>query len=118
MSILRIGPDGMVIVYALMMSVMVALLSWRRVSFAPTSAVIMTAAITLAILQYFTLDPADLFRQLVRASFIVVPSSLLLAVSRVNWLAQRAWLFVLVGPIAFVGCYVAICEICYGINLV
>ena len=118
MSILRIGPDGMVIVYALIMSVIVAVLSWRRVTLARAITVIMAAAIALTILQYFTLDPADLFRQLVRASFIVVPSSLLLAASRVNWLAQRAWLFILVGPIAFVGCYVGICEICYSANLV
>ena len=81
MSILRIGPDGMVIVYALIMSVIVAVLSWRRVTLARASTV-------------------------------------LLAASRVNWLAQRAWLFILVGPIAFVGCYLGICEICYSANLV
>jgi len=118
MSILRIGPDGMVIVYALIVSVIVALLSWRRVSLARAAAAIMAAAMALAIVQYFTLEPADVFRQLVRASFIVVPSVIMLAASRVNWLAHRAWLFVLLGPVTFVGCYVAICEICYGVKLV
>ena len=116
MAILRIGPDGMVIVYALLVSVIVALLSWRRVSLASAGTATAAAAVALVILNYFTLDPADLFRQLVRASFIVVPSAMLFAASRVNWLAQRAWLLVFLGPVAFVGCYVGICEICYGIR--
>ena len=118
MAILRIGPDGMVIVYALIVSVIVALLSWRRVTLARAGTAIMAAAVALAILQYFTLEPADLVRQLVRASFIVVPSAMLLAASRVNWLATRAWLLILLGPVAFVGCYIGICELCYGIELV
>ena len=118
MAILRIGPDGMVIVYALIVSVIVALLSWRNVSLARAGTATMAAAVALAILQYVALDPADLFRQLVRASFIVVPSAMLLAASRVNWLAHRAWLIVLLGPVTFIGCYVGICEICYGIKLV
>ena len=117
MAILRVGPDGMVMVYALIVSVIVALLSWRRVSLARAGTAILAAAVALAIVQYFALDPADVFRQLVRASFIVVPSVVLLAASRVNWLAQREWLFVFLGPVAFGACYAGICKICYGVGL-
>ena len=80
---LPIAPDGMLIVYALVVSVVVALLSWRRVRFARAGAVIGAAVVALALVQYFMLDPADMVRQLVRASFIVVPSVVLLAASRV-----------------------------------
>ena len=90
MAILRIGPDGMLNVYALVVSVIVALLSWRRVSLARSGTATIGAATALAILQYFTLDSAGLFRGLVGASFIIVPSAMLLAASRLNWLARRA----------------------------
>jgi len=117
MAISGLGPDGMMI-YALVVSVVVALLSWRRVSLARAAAATLVAAVALAVVQYVALDATEWVRQLVRASFIVVPSVVLLATSRVNWLAQRAWLLVLVGPVAFAGCYIGICEICYGIGLI
>jgi hypothetical protein len=116
MSMLRIGPEGLVLVYALTMSVVVAILSWYHVRLSRAWIVTLVVAVALATLQSFTLDPTDLLHRLVPASFIVVPSALLLALSRVNWLANRAWLLVLLGPMAFVGCYVGICELCSGLN--
>jgi hypothetical protein len=80
--------------------------------------VIGAAAVALVLVQYFTLDPADIVGQLVRASFIVVPSVVLLFASRVMWLAQRAWLLLVAGPVAFIGCYAGICEICYRVGLI
>jgi hypothetical protein len=115
---LPIGPDGMLILYALAVSVIIAVLSWRRVRFTRAGAVIGAVAVALALVQSFTLDPADIVRQLVRASFIVVPSVVLLAASRVMWLAQRAWLLLVAGPVAFIGCYAGICEICYRVGLI
>jgi hypothetical protein len=61
LAILRIGPDGLILVEALIVSVLIALL---------------------------------------------------LGASQLRWLARHAWLFLLIGPVVFVGCYVGICELC------
>jgi hypothetical protein len=78
----------------------------------------MAIAVALVIVQLFMTEPASPLRQMVRASFIVVPSAVLLGASRVGWLARHAWLVVALGPIAFVGCYVGICEICAHLSLI
>ena len=114
----NIGPDGMFLTYAVVVSIFLAVLVWRRIGFAGTGSAVMAAAVALATVQVFMLDPADPIRQMVRASFIVVPSALLLGASRVSWLARHAWLFVLLGPVVFVGCYAGICETCIHLNLI
>jgi hypothetical protein len=102
----------MVLVYALLVSIIVAVVSRRRIALSRSAMIIVGLAIVLAGLQYATLDPAGLTLQMLRAAFIVVPSVMLLGMSRVTWLARHAWVFVLIGPVTFVGCYVGLCELC------
>jgi hypothetical protein len=49
---------------------------------------------------------------------LVVPSVALVGVSRVSWLARHAWMFLLIGPVTFVGCYAVICEVCVAAELI
>jgi hypothetical protein len=55
---------------------------------------------------------------MVYASFIVVPSAVMLGASRINWLARHAWLFVLLGPVVFYGCISGLCVACIHLNLI
>ena len=43
------------------------------------------------------------------ASFVIVPSVILLGASRLRWLAARPWALLVAGPLAFVGCYEGLC---------
>ncbi len=119
MPIFNLGPDAMLLVYAVVVSIILAVLSWRRIAFTGVGLTVMVAAVAfLVIMQLFELDPAPWVRQIVRASFIVIPSALLLGVSRISWLTRHAWLLVLLGPFAFCGCYVGICEVCVHLGLI
>ena len=113
LRVLNIGPEGLLLVWAVMVSVVVALLSWRRVGLTASSVATLAVAAALVAWEFLTLDSTSLGHQLLRASFIVVPSAVLLGASRLSWLARRAWVLVLVGPIVFVGCFVGICECAY-----
>jgi hypothetical protein len=113
MSLLKMGPDGLLFLWAILVSVVAALLSWRRVGVTKSSVAMLAAALALVAWEIVALDPASFGHQLLRASFIVVPSAVLLGVSRLNWLARRAWVLLLVGPIVFAGCFVGICECGY-----
>jgi hypothetical protein len=73
------------------------------------------AAAAAVALQARVLAPTTVPWQAVRASFVVVPSLLLLGVSRAGWLTRHAWALVLLGPVAFGGCYVGICECAYRV---
>jgi hypothetical protein len=119
LAILNIGPDGLILVEALIVSALIALLAWRRVGLAAGIPVTLAVAIALAIWQATSPDAApDLRHRIVAASFVIVPSALLLGASRLRWMARHAWVFVLVGPIVFVGCYVGICELCVKARLI
>ncbi len=91
----------------------------RRVGLAagiPATAVV---AVGLAVLQAFAPDAnPDIRVKFVAASFVLVPSALLLGASRVRWLARHAWVLVLAGPFLFAGCYVGICELCVKTGLI
>jgi hypothetical protein len=115
MSLLKIGPEGLILVWALMVSLLVALLSWRRVGLTASGVATLAVAASLVGWEIVTLDSASFGHQLLRASFIVVPSAVLLGASRLGWLARRAWVLLLVGPVVFVGCFVGICDIAYRI---
>jgi hypothetical protein len=111
MALLHVGPDGGLIGYGIIVLIALALLAWRRVRMAPAAATVVTLAVLLTIDQFFsTTETAH--HPVIAASFIVVPSVVLLGASRMQWLAQRAWLLLLIGPGAFVGCYAGICEAC------
>jgi peptidoglycan/LPS O-acetylase OafA/YrhL len=113
MSILNIGPDGVFLIEASVLSVLIAVLAWRRVG---TAAGI--AATAVAVVAFVTFNATSLNTtpglnyRIVTALFIIVPSALLLSASRVTWVSKHAWVVVLLGPLLFVGCYAGICELC------
>ena len=115
---MNLGPDGMFIVYALVVSVALAGLRWLRVGIRRAAVLVLAVAAALALVQYISVESADVPRQLVRASFILVPTLLLVAVAQVAWLASRAWALLVLGPVLFVGCYVGICELCVKAGII
>jgi hypothetical protein len=114
-TLFRVGPEGLLLIWALLLSVLVAVLAWRRASLTTAGITTFIVAVALVVWQFLVIDRRSVGIELMAASFILVPAALLLGVSRVNWLARHAWVLVLIGPIAFVGCYVGICELCYGL---
>ena len=115
MDVFRVGPDGLLLVQALIVSILVAALAWRRVAL--SAAAILTAAVAIACGIWLARLP-DTNHPIVAGLFVIVPSALLLGASRVRWIARHAWMLVLVGPIFFVGCYVGICEFCVKTRLI
>ena len=107
------GPEGLLLTWALAISVLVAVLAWRRVGLAAGLSATLAIAIVFAIWQAMMPDTNPAIRvRIVAASFIIVPSLLLLGASRQRWIARHAWVLVLLGPFLFAGCYVGICELC------
>ena len=109
----RLGPEGLLLVWALILSVLVAVLAWRRASLRIAGISTIVLALALVVWQFLAVERRSAGIELMAASFIIVPAVLLLGASRVNWLARHAWVLVLLGPIVFVGCYVGICEVCF-----
>ena len=119
MSIFNIGPDGLLFLEALLVSVVVAVLAWRRAGLAAgiSATAVLVAAFVLFNAKSPNATPGLNFR-IVTSLFIIVPSALLLGASRLQWIAKHAWVLVLAGPILFVGCYVGICELCVKTGLI
>ena len=115
MDVFRLGPDGLLLVQALIVSIVVAALAWRRVAF--STAAILTALVAVGCAAWLALSP-DTTRPVLVGLFVLVPSALLLGASRVRWIAHHAWVLALAGPIVFAGCYVGICEFCVKANLI
>jgi len=117
MALLNVGPDGLLIVWAVIVSVVVAVLAWRRVGMAIAAVVTLAIALGLVVwlLELESTSPAH---RLVATSFILVPSALLLGASRLSWLTRRPWVLMLLGPVVFVGCFVGICECAYRFHLI
>jgi hypothetical protein len=109
-SILDIGPDGIILVEALIVSAAAALVAWRRVGFTTAAVLTLAAAMPLPIWQEAVAPSAS--HKLLLALFIIVPTGLLLGASRVGWIARHAWILIIAGPVMFVGCFVGICELC------
>ena len=113
MSILNIGPDGFLLIEALLISLFAALLAWRRAGLAAGISAMAVVALAFVMFNALSVNATPgLNYRLVTALFVVVPSALLLGASRLQWIAKHAWVLVLLGPILFVGCYVGICELC------
>ena len=113
MSIFNIGPDGLLLIESVLVSVIVAVLAWRRAGLA--AGISAMAIVAFALVMFNAMSPnatPGLNYRIVTSLFIVVPSALLLGASRLQWIAKHAWVLVLAGPILFVGCYVGICELC------
>jgi uncharacterized membrane protein YgdD (TMEM256/DUF423 family) len=116
MALLRIGPAGLLLIWAAIVSVVVALLSWRRVGLTAAAVATLAAALAIAAWQAYAVEVRP-GHQLIVASFVIVPSLLLLGASRLSWLARRAWVLLILGPILFVGSYVCVCvSVSYLIN--
>jgi hypothetical protein len=109
----NVGPDGLILIWALIVSILVALLAWRRVNLRTAGITTLVVALGLVVWQFLAIERRGVGIELMTASFIIVPAALLLGASRVKWLARHAWVLVLLGPIVFVGCYVGICEVCF-----
>jgi hypothetical protein len=110
---LDLGGDGFLLVEALIVSLLVAVLAWRRVGPAAGSAAV--AVVVIALILYNAGRPnasPGLNFAIVRSLFMIVPAAILLTASRQRWLARHAWVLILIGPVLFVGCYVGICELC------
>jgi hypothetical protein len=113
------GPDGLLFVYAVAISVLVTVLAWRRVGLAAGIPATLVLAVVFAVWQGMRPDFAPgLNHQLVGAAMVVVPSALLAGASRLRWLSRHAWVFLLAGPFVFAGCYVGICELCVKAGLI
>lgn len=113
MSIFNIGPDALLLIESFVVSVLVAVLAWRRAGLA--AGISATAAIVMAFVLFNAMSPNATPRlnyRIVTALFIIVPSALMLGASRLQWIAKHAWVLVVLGPILFVGCYVGLCELC------
>ena len=115
MEILRVGPDGLLLIQALLVSMLVAALAWRHVPLSAAS--VATAALAAACGIWLALLPGT-SHPVLAGLFVIVPSALLLGVSRVRWIAHHAWMIILAGPFVFVGCYVGICEFCVKTRLI
>jgi len=113
MSWLRFGPDGQLLLYALFISVVLTVLTGTELPRVRVGASTIAVSIMVAIAQYASLDAADPLHQAVRASFIIVPSVILVFVSRVGWIARRYWMLLLLGPVTFGVCYASICALAY-----
>jgi acid phosphatase family membrane protein YuiD len=119
MSIFNIGPDGFLLIEALLVSACVAALAWRRAGLAAGISATAVIAIAVVLFNASSLNATPgLNYRIVTALFILVPSALLLGASRLRWIATHAWVLVLAGPILFVGCYVGICELCVKTGLI
>ena len=117
MALLRIGPAGLLLIWAAIVSVVVALLSWRRVGLTAAAVATLAAALAIAAWQAYAVEVRP-GHQLIVASFVIVPSLLLLGASRLSWLARRAWVLLILGPILFAGSYVCVCvSVSYLINV-
>ncbi len=118
-NILDFGPDGLLLIEALAISLLVAVLAWRRVGL--VAGIPATALGVVAAVVFNAMSPNStpgLNYRIVTALFIIVPSALMLGASRQRWIARHAWVLVLAGPIVFVGCYVGICELCVKTHLI
>ena len=109
----------MLLLEALVISAFVAVLAWRRVGLAAGIPATATAVLAMLVLNAMSpnASPGLNFR-IVTALFLIVPSAILLGVSRLQWLAKHAWVLVLLGPVLFVGCYVGICEVCVKAHVI
>jgi hypothetical protein len=113
---LDIGPDGLLLVWGVIVSVAVALLAWRRVGL--RAAALFTAVVTLLLVVWLLrLESTSPAHRLVATSFILVPSAVLFGASRLTLLTRRPWVLLLLGPVVFVACFVGICECAARLHL-
>jgi len=109
MDILRMGPDGQLLLLAVLLSALIAVLTWRRGSLTRLLLATIVGLLAVVAWQSFALESSTPGRHFLVTLFVLVPTGIMLGVSRAAWLARRAWLLLLLGPVAFAGCYVGLC---------
>jgi hypothetical protein len=109
---MNIGPDGLLLVWGVILSLAVTLLAWRRPSLLTASVVTMAVTVSLVAWE-FSLVATNPAHRFVATLFIIVPSALLLGASRTRWMTRRPWVLMLLGPVVFVVCFIGICECAY-----
>jgi len=116
-TLFDIGPDGLILVWGVIASVAVALLTWLRVAL--KAAALFTGGVTLGLMVWLLrlLESTSPVHRLVAMSFILVPSALLFGASRLTFLTRRPWVLIVLGPVVFVVCFVGICECAYRLHL-
>ena len=114
-----IGPDGLILVWGVIASVAVALLTWRRVAL--KAAALFMGGVTLGLVVWLLhLESTSPVHRLVATFFILVPSALLFGASRLTFVTRRPWVLILLGPVVFVVfvvCFVGICDCAYRLHL-
>jgi hypothetical protein len=114
MNTLSLGPEGVFLPEAVLISGIIAVLTWRHFGFRAAALVTMGVAILFAVWNA-TMATPTLPRQLLVASFVIVPSVILLGASRLRWMASRPWALLVAGPIAFVGSYMGLCLCAFSV---
>ncbi len=109
------GPFGVLFFWGAAISVVVAILTWRRASIETAALTTLAVAAALIAWQTVVLENGDHRRWLLHASFVAVPSALLLGGSRLRWLSRHSWMMLVLGPLVFAACYVGICECAYRV---
>ena len=108
MNLLDIGPRPF-LVEAAVISGLMAVVTWRHFGFRVAALVTMGLAVLFAAWNVTTYSTPTVPYRLLGASFVIVPSVILLGASRLRWLAARPWALLVAGPLAFVGCYEGLC---------
>ena len=118
-TLFDIGPDGLILVWGVIASVAVALLTWRRIAL--KAAALFMGGVTLGLIGWLLwllrLESTSPVHRLVATSFILVPSALLFGASRLTFMTRRPWVLMLLGPVVFVVCFVGICDCAYRLHL-
>ena len=110
-ELLRVGPEGLLLLHGMIISVLLAFLTWRRVPLGRAALVTMAAAFAVVAWEFLAFR-GEVNHPILTMLFVIVPSALLFWASRASWAARRAWVLAVLGPFAFVACYVGICT-CY-----
>jgi hypothetical protein len=115
MELLNMGPFGVLFYWGAAVSVVLAILTWRRASIRTAALTTLTVAAIMIAWQTVVLENGDHRRWLLHASFVAVPSALLFGGSRLRLFSRHSWMMLLVGPLVFAACYVGICECAYRV---
>jgi len=121
MSLLRVGPDGLLLIEAVIVSAFVAVFAWRRVGVAAglSAAAVVAVALAVPVLQSLSLTATPGVRvRLLVVSFSAIPTAVLLGTARLRWISRHAWVLLVAGPFLFLGCFVGLCELCVKTGLI
>ena len=114
MNFQAIPGDAWFLAEAVLISGVLAALTWRHLGFRAAALVIMGLAVLFAAWNVMAFSTPTVPYRLLGASFVIVPTTVLLGASRLRWLGSRPWTLLVVGPLAFVGGYQALCYCAFA----